>query len=74
MLNDDRRGGLLPDGGNPTVLVGDNRCYQRCNRDEDCQDSQRPHCAIQGRFQGGDFLCNGSVRVWRCGRADDCAR
>src|SRR5262245_3976838 len=49
-----------------------NHCYQRCTRDDECTDPERPFCSIQGFAKGGDYSCNGAVRLCRCWPDDDC--
>jgi hypothetical protein len=72
--------GVCPDGwyqwndqGGDTsgAGYGDGQCYQRCSKDTDCHDPQRPSCTILGLFIRGDYNCNAGVLVCRCG-ADEC--
>ncbi len=69
-LWDDYSGGPPPHAGGG--LEGDNRCYQRCGTNDDCKDPARPFCSILGLFKGGDYQCNGGVRVCRCKQRNDC--
>ncbi len=74
-LWDDRAGSApMPDGGgvDPVDPVGDNRCYQRCTADGECKDPQRPLCRVRGLFMGGDYNCNGVVRVCSCSVTNEC--
>src|SRR3954462_5419362 len=61
--------------GDPVTCqeVGDGLCHLRCSSDGDCP-AFAPNCHVLGLFQGGDFKCNGSVRV--CGQLDrdECPR
>ena len=70
----DRICGALRPGAGPATCteVGDGLCHLRCQSDGDCPDSA-PNCHAVGLFLGGDFGCNGSVRI--CGQAtrDECA-
>lgn len=68
----DSIGGPLPGGGFSSSPVGDQLCHQRCETDADCTDPCRPACHTLGLFSGGDWNCNGRVRVCDTHRVDDC--
>ncbi|MBN1773302.1 MAG: hypothetical protein JXB32_18715 [Deltaproteobacteria bacterium] len=61
-------------GPPPCEQQGDLTMYIRCSSNEDCCESARPYCSVLGLFNGGDWNCNGTVRVCRDERADDCTR
>ena len=48
-------------------------CYAPCSTDADCADPCEPFCRIQGLPMGGDYLCNGTIRVCHANRLDDCS-
>jgi hypothetical protein len=52
--------------------VGDLLCHQTCNTDADCSDPCRPNCRTLGLFSGGDYNCNGHVRVCGTSTLDQC--
>ena len=51
--------------------VGDGLCYLRCGSDRDCPEAV-PYCRTLGLYSGGDFNCNGSVRICREADRSDC--
>jgi hypothetical protein len=71
-VHSDRRGGPLPDGGSHSEPVGDGGTYLRCATDADCCEPDRPYCRTLGLYQGGDYSCNGSVRVCDAQPRNDC--
>ena len=73
LYRDSINGPMQSTGGRPPASPsGDNLCHQECTSDADCTDPCRPRCHVLGLYQGGDFKCNGRVRV--CGTAtyDEC--
>jgi hypothetical protein len=51
---------------------GDLRCHKLCATDAECADPCRPHCHTLGLFSGGDYQCNGHVRVCGTSTSDEC--
>jgi hypothetical protein len=43
--------------------MGDGLCHTKCETDKDCKDPCRPHCTDVGLWSGGDYGCNGTVRM-----------
>jgi hypothetical protein len=68
----DSIGGPGPDGTFSSSPVGDQLCHQSCETDADCSDPCRPACHTLGLFSGGDWNCNGRVRVCGTRSFDDC--
>ena len=58
---------LIIDGG-----VGDGLCYKACATAADCPDPARPNCSVLGLWKGGDWACNGRVRICMAERRNDC--
>ncbi len=63
---------LLPPGDKLGCRdVGDGLCHLRCGSDGDCPDAV-PYCRTLGLYSGGDYSCNGSVRICRDADQNDC--
>jgi len=67
----DRACTLAPSGPPNCEELGDGQCHLRCQSDADCPDSA-PNCHVLGLALGGDFNCNGSVRICAQATRDDC--
>ena len=50
--------------GTGCTNVGDESCYQECNRSNECKDPARPYCTLLGLYNGYDAYAK-SVRVCR---------
>jgi hypothetical protein len=67
----DQSCGQVPGGTPACEQVGDGLCHFRCGSDGDCPEAA-PYCRTLGLFSGGDFNCNGSVRICREVDRNDC--
>ena len=68
----DESGPCQPGGFNFNDEQAALACFSRCSSDADCTDPCQPYCSIQGLVEGGDYNCNGQIRVCRSLRQDDC--
>ncbi len=68
----DSIGGPGPMGVYSSDPIGDLLCHQTCETDADCSDPCHPSCHTLGLFSGGDWNCNGKVRVCGTRTRDDC--
>lgn len=67
----DLRCGVTADGGTGCEDVGDGLSHPVCTSDSQCT-REVPFCRTLGLYKGGDFICNGSVRICRPVDHDDC--
>jgi hypothetical protein len=45
----------------PVLYYGE--CYLQCQTSADCTEPARPYCRLVGLMEGGDYVCNRTVRL-----------
>lgn len=63
-----------PPGSDGSIPVGPTmvECVIPCASDADCDDTGLPFCSTKGLYRGGDYYCNGTMKVCREARQNQC--